>query len=712
MTFSKPAGISPPKATKRPVTRRDHGVATVDDYGWLRADNWQEVMRDPAALPAEIRAHLEAENAYQRAVMADTEALQATLLAEMKGRIREDDSSPPMPDGPWAYGTRFVAGAEHPIMFRVPRNGGPELKLLNGDEEAAGKEFFRLGGSIHSSDHRWLAWACDEKGSELYIVRFRDLETGRDLPWTVADTSGGGVFSEAGGMFFYTRVDDNHRPSKVFRRRFAQAGAADELVFEEADPGMFVSVGMTHSKRFIVIDSHDHETSQAWLIAADAPQVEMKLVAARRPDTRYEIEECGGKLYILTNCDGAKDFKIVTAPAGDPGPGNWTDLIPHVPGRLILDHAVFQRHLVRLERENGLPRIVVRRLADGVEHAIAFDEEAYSLGMGGALEFDTDTIRFTYSSMRTPTRTYDYNMESRQRVLVKEQEVPSGHDPENYVTRRIFARARDGETIPVTLLYHRRTTLDGSAPCLLYGYGSYGITVPAAFNTNLLSLVDRGFVYAVAHVRGGMAKGFAWYEAGKRLQKPNTFHDFIAAAEHLIATRYTGARRIVIHGGSAGGLLVGAVLNQRPDLFAGAIGEVPFVDVLNTMLDASLPLTPPEWPEWGNPIASKEDFEMIRSYAPYENLHPESYPPVLAVAGLTDPRVTYWEPAKWIARLRENNTGDAPIMLRTHMGAGHAGSPGRFAKLSDIALVYAFAIRCANAPETLPLEREPIDVAG
>ncbi len=699
MTFLKPSQPVPPKAAKHTVVRRDHGVETVDDYAWLRAANWQEVMRNPAALNGEIRAHLEAENEYQQAVLANTAALQETLLGEMKGRIREDDSSPPMPDGDWAYGSRYVVAGEHPILFRLPRDGGSETVLLDADKEAAGKEFFRLGGSSHSPDHRWLAWADDEKGSELYSIRFRDLSRGNDLPQIIPDTSGGGVFSADSKTYFYTWVDENHRPAKVFRRDFAAENPVDELVYEETDSGMFIAVGRTQSNRFIVIDSHDHETSQAWLIPADRPQAKPFPVATRQPETRYSIEECDGILYILTNCEGAKDFKIVTAPVDDPGAENWRDLIAHRRGRLILDHSVYKRHLVRLEREDGLPRIVVRRLSDGAEHEIAFDEDAYSLGVAGSLEFDTDVIRFTYSSMTTPTRTYDYDMESRQRVLVKEQEVPSGHRPADYVTRRIFAPAGDGETVPLTLLHHVSTPIDGTAPCLLYGYGSYGITIPAAFNANMLSLADRGFVCAVAHVRGSMAKGYAWYEAGKRLSKANTFNDFVASAEYLAKSRYASPRRIVIQGGSAGGMLIGAVINMRPDLFAGAIGEVPFVDVLNTMLDDSLPLTPPEWPEWGNPIVSKEDFEMILSYSPYNNIRRVAYPPVLAVAGLTDPRVTYWEPAKWIARLREMSTGNSPILLRTHMGAGHAGSPGRFSRLADIALVYAFAIRCVGASD-------------
>ena len=680
-----------PRAERRPSASNHHGIEKADDYAWLRADNWQEVMRDPAALDPAIRAHLEAENAWQKAVMAGTEELQKQLVKEMRGRIKEDDSSVPMRDGAFSYGMRYVEGGEQPLYFRVPAAGGAEEVLLDGDREAAGKEYFRLGGVDHSSDHRLLAWAYDDKGSEYYTVRFRDIASGADREETIADAAGGGSFTPDGRHFFYTRLDDNHRPSRIFLHRMG-GSEEDVLIHEESDPGFFLNAGLTQSRNWIVIDSRDHETSKGWLLPSGDPRGKAVLVAEREPGVEYSIDEGDGTLYILTNRGGAKDFKIVTAPANRPGPENWTDFIGHQPGRLILGHSVFKRHLVWLERENGLPKIVIRRLADGETHAIAFDEEAYSLGLGGAYEFDTNTIRFTYSSMTTPTQYFDYDMETRERRLLKVQEVPSGHVPGDYVTRRLMAPAEDGEMVPVSLIHRRDLPLDGGAPCLLYGYGSYGITSPAAFNTNCLSLVDRGFVYAIAHVRGGKDKGFAWYESGKRGMKVNTFTDFVAAARHLCAAGYTAPGRIVAQGGSAGGPLMGAVANMAPELFAGIVAEVPFVDVLNTMLDASLPLTPPEWPEWGNPLASPEDYRTIASWCPYENVRTQPYPPILAIAGLTDPRVTYWEPAKWVARLRECNSDDTPILLRTNMGAGHGGASGRFARLDEIAISYAFAL--------------------
>jgi oligopeptidase B len=375
---------------------------------------------------------------------------------------------------------------------------------------------------------------------------------------------------------------------------------------------------------------------------------------------------------------------------------NWREVLPHRPGRLILGIVAYAGHLVRMEREDGLQRIVVRRLSDGGEHAIVFDEEAYSLGISKGYEFDTTTLRFTYSSLTTPAQVYDYDMQTRARILRKAQEVPSGHDPADYVTRRVLAPAPDGQAVPVSLLYRKDTPLDGSAPLLLYGYGAYGIAIPAAFATTRLSLVDRGFVFAVAHVRGGKDKGYRWYTEGKREKKPNTFTDFIAAGEYLAQQGYTRRGRIVAHGGSAGGMLMGAVANMAPDLFLGIIADVPFVDVLNTMLDENLPLTPPEWPEWGNPLASRDDFAVIRSYSPYDNVAAKAYPHIFAYAGLTDPRVTYWEPAKWIARLRARNTSDSLILLKTNMQAGHGGASGRFEQLKELAVDFAFALKIAG----------------
>lgn len=682
----------PPRAQARPQTHQTHGISRQDDYGWLRADNWQEVMRDPSVLDPDIRAYLEAENAYQDAIMEPTRELQEKLFAEMRGRIKEDDSSVPAPDGKFAYGMKFETGGQQPIFFRTPRDGGEETILLHGDKEADGKAYFRIGGASQSPDHKLLAWAYDDKGSEYYSLQIRDVASGKDLDYSIADTGGGGVFSTDGRFVFYVRLDDNHRPSKLFRHEIGTDPAGDVLVHEEEDAGFFMGVGKTQSGDTILIDIHDHETSEVWMIPADQPELPPVLIAPRDTGVEYSVEDHGDTLYILTNLGDAEDFKIVTAPKATPGREFWSDLVQHKPGCLILSHCVYKTFITRLEREDGLPRIVIRRLADNIEHSVEFDEEAYSLGLGGGYEFDTTVIRFSYSSMTTPSQTFDYDVQTRERLLRKEQEVPSGHDASDYVTRRLMAPAADGETVPVSILYHKDTKLDGSAPLLLYGYGSYGITIPASFNTNSLSLVDRGFVYAIAHIRGGKDKGFRWYKDGRRETKKNTFTDFIAAADHLVAEKFTAHDRIVAQGGSAGGMLMGAVSNMAPDKFGGIIAEVPFVDVLETMLDDTLPLTPPEWPEWGNPITDKTAYEYIASYSPYDNVGAKDYPAILAVAGLTDPRVTYWEPAKWVAKLRAVKSGDSLLMLKTNMEAGHGGASGRFDRLKEVALVQAFAL--------------------
>ncbi|WP_417680224.1 S9 family peptidase [Roseibium sp.] len=687
---------APPRADARPLTLETHGIKRQDDYAWLRDDNWQEVMRDPSVLDSDIRAYLEAENAYQKAVMAPTEALQETLYAEMRGRIKEDDSSVPAPDGPYAYGIKYVTGGQHPQFVRTSRDGSDEAVLLDGDKEAEGKAYFRIAGASHSVDHGMLAWSFDDKGSEFYTLRLRDLTTGKDAGYDLKDTFGGGVFSADGRYLFYVRQDQNHRPSKLFRHEVGADPETDVLVYEEQDPGFFMSVGKTQSGDTILVHIHDHETSEVRTISAHRPLDPPHLIAARDTGVEYSVEDNGEYYYILTNVDDAEDFKIVTAPKATPGREFWTDLVPHKPGRLILSHDVYKTFMVRLEREDGLPRIVIHRLADNIEHRIAFDEEAYSLGLSGGYEFDTTMIRFSYSSMTTPSRVYDYNVETRERVLRKEQEVPSGHDPDNYVTRRLHAPAVDGETVPVSVLYHKDTPLDGSAPCLLYGYGAYGMSMPASFSTSALSLVDRGFVYAIAHVRGGKDKGFAWYKAGRRENKKNTFTDFISAADHLVAEKFTAHDRIIAQGGSAGGQLMGAVANMAPEKFAGIIAEVPFVDVLSTMLDDTLPLTPPEWPEWGNPITDEAAYRYIASYSPYDNVEAKDYPAIFAVGGLTDPRVTYWEPAKWVAKLRAKKTGDSLLMLKTNMEAGHGGASGRFDSLKEVALVQAFALMVAG----------------
>ena len=687
----------PPRADKRPRVETWHGYEKRDDYHWLKAPNWQEVMHDPSLLPAEIRAFLEGENAYHEAVMADTRALQDKLFAELKGRIKEDDSSVPAPDGVYDYYSSYVTGGQHPRYCRKPRGkDGPEQLLLDGNELAKGREYFRFGGIDLSPDQNLIAWSFDGNGSEFYELHVRDAATGTEHKDVLENTTGEATWTADGRSYFYTLQDDNHRPLKTFRHHLGTEQSADTLIYEEKDTGKFTGVGKTNSEKWITISIHDHDTSEIWLIDAENPDDKPRIVAPRVEGIEYDVEHRADQFIIRTNEGGAEDYKLVTAPVSDPRKENWQDLIPHRPGIFIVSYIVLKDWLIRMERENALPRIVVRNMESGEEHAIAFDEEAYSLGFGEMREFDTNTLRFTYSSPTTPAQVYDYDMKTRSRVLRKTQEVPSGHDPSHYVTRRLMAHAHDGETIPVTLLYRKDAKLDGSEPVWLYGYGSYGISMPAGFNTNILSLVNRGFIYATAHIRGGQEKGRRWYTDGKMAKKQNSFRDFISCAKFLIDKGYTAKGNIVAQGGSAGGMLMGAVANMAPDLFRGIIAEVPFVDVLTTMLDDTLPLTPPEWPEWGNPIASKEAYENIMAYSPYDRVEAKPYPNILAVGGLTDPRVTYWEPAKWVAKLRELKTDDNLLLFKTNMGAGHGGASGRFDRLKEVAFVYAFGLKVAG----------------
>ncbi|MGO9359438.1 MAG: S9 family peptidase [Xanthobacteraceae bacterium] len=686
------SAVSPPVAERRPHPVSRHGITVADDYAWLKDANWQEVLHDPAALAPEIRAHLVAENAYTDSVLGHTAALQKALVAEMRGRIKEDDSSVPSPDGPFAYFRKFRDGGQHQLIGREPRGGGAAEMILDGDALAAQSAFFQFGDARHSPDHAREAWSADTKGSEYFSIRVRDWASGKDLEDLIEETDGSVVWTTDSKAFYYVRLDENHRPMRVYRHRLGTAQADDVLVYEEPDAGWFTHVHESTSGRFCVIAGGDHETSEQRLIDLGQPDAAPRLVAARQEGVQYSLADRGDQLFILTNADKAIDFKIVTAPLASPERANWRDLIAHRAGVYILDIDLYSGHLVRLERNDALPSIVIRDLSTGDEHAIAFAEAAYALDTIGSYEFDTTSLRFSYSSMTTPSEVFDYDMVTRERRLRKRQEIPSGHDPAHYVTTRIMAKADDGAEVPISILYRRDLNRDGSAPLLLYGYGSYGHAIPASFSANRLSLVDRGFVYAIAHIRGGSDKGWAWYLDGKRDHKTNSFDDFAAAARALIAANYTSAKRIVGHGGSAGGMLMGAVANRAGELFAGIVAEVPFVDVLNTMLDDSLPLTPPEWPEWGNPIADEAAFRTILSYSPYDNVAAKPYPAILAMAGLTDPRVTYWEPAKWVARLRATMTGGGPVLLRTNLDAGHGGASGRFNRLDEVALVYAFAL--------------------
>lgn len=688
--------IPGPRAEKRPTEITFHGHTRIDEYAWLRADNWQEVLRDPSRLDPALRSHLEAENAYVRQLMADTSELQKKLFAEMRDRIKEDDSSVPMKHGPYAYGVDYREGGQHPRYFRTPRDGGEKRVLIDGDALAEGKAYFQVGAVDPSPSHDFLLWSYDDKGSEYYTIRIRNPESLEDLPDMIEGTGGDGCFSADGHGFWYIQLDENHRPAKLFFHEIGKPASDDRLIFENTDAGFFMSVDDSPLNDWIVLSLHDHETSECYLIPATDPSAAPRLVAPRREGIIYDLEPAGDEFFILTNVDGYKDFKVMSAPASDPRPENWREVIPHEKGRLILAIQAYENYLVRLERKDGSPRIVLRDRRTGKEETIAFDEEAYALGLVGAREYDTEVIRFTYSSLTTPEQLYDYNMRTGERTLLKTQEVPSGHNPDDYVTRRLMAPAPDGELVPISLVHRKGLKLDGSAPCLLYGYGSYGISIPASFRTNILSLVDRGFVFAIAHIRGGKEKGWDWYENGKRAKKTNTFTDFIACGRHLVREGYTSHDRMVAEGGSAGGMLMGAVANMAPEDFCAIVAQVPFVDILNTMLDDTLPLTPPEWPEWGNPIVSKEDYDTILAYSPYDNVHEQPYPAILALAGLTDPRVTYWEPAKWVARLRDKTTSGNPILFRVNLDAGHGGAAGRFSRLEEIAFCYAFTLKAVG----------------
>ena len=687
----------PPTARRDPKAIEQLGRVRVDEYAWMKDDNWQEVMRDPALLRADIREHLETENAYTKAMMASTKALQETLYQEMRGRMKEDDASVPSPDGPWDYYRRFETGAQHPKFARRPRGGeGPEQILLDVDAQAQGKAFYKVISAHHAPTHDLLAYAVDEQGSEIYSVYVKALVSGETLGTTITNCTGDFCWSPCSHFLFWTFRDDNGRPSKIYRR--PARGGEDVLVYDEPDDGFFLGVGVSESRAFILIHAGNGSQSEYHVIPASDPCAAPAVFHPREPDLLYTPTHWNGRWHVLTNAEGAVDFKVMVCEPAQTARAHWREFLAHEPGRYIMDLDATKDFLVRAERVTALPRIVVRH-RDGGEHAIAIDEEAFNLELLGGYEYETNTQRYIYESPTTPPQWFDYDMAARTRVLRKTQEIPSGHDASKYEARRMFAPAPDGKQIPITILMKRGQKLDGSAPLFLYGYGSYGISLDADFSIRRFSLVDRGWIYAIAHVRGGADMGFGWFQDGRCFAKLNTFGDFVACAELLITQGYGRAGNIVCEGRSAGGLLMGAVANMRPDLWAGIIGGVPFIDVLNTMSDTSLPLTPPEWPEWGNPLESAEAYDYIASYCPYSNIGPKPYPAILSVGGLTDPRVTYWEPAKWAAKLRAHTTSGRPVLLKMNMGAGHAGAAGRFEFLRELAHDYAFALKAVGAEE-------------
>lgn len=688
-----------PIAARRPVAVRHHGLEVVDDYAWLRTSKWRDVLADPSVLETEIQAHLEAENVYAEAVLRPQRALRKKIAREIESREADEDASLPDPDGPWLYFTHLPDDGEHEQLCRRPRDGGPATVLLDGDEEARGRSYFDLADAIHSPDHKLLAYAVDHSGNERYTLRVRDLETGETLS-TIEDGSGDFAWALDSRTLFYVRIDAENRPLEVWRHRIGSPSSDDVLVHRESNPAYDLTVDRTQSGKFIRIVSDHHLSTEVWLVDAAVPDSVPMRVAPRSEGHTYTVEHFGDRLVVLTNWGDAEEKRICLGPIAPDAQETWTVLVDARAGHRIKDMAVLARYCVRVEETETGPSVVARRWSDGSEHEVELDPGMQAVDIEAGLEFDTDFIRITQSSMSIPERTTDYDLAQLKSALHRAPRTRRRSRWSRYVTQRLFAPSNDGELVPITLLHRADLLLDGSAPLFLEGYGAYGDALETSFEAGRFSLVDRGFVYALAHVRGGNEKGEKWYAAGRHHGKPQSIRDYVAVAEHLAAERYTSRGRIVAYGESAGGLLVAAALNSAPDLFLGVIADVPFVDVLNTLLDADLALTPGEWPEFGNPLASQEDFELILSYSPYENVRSASYPPVLAVASLTDQRVTYWEPAKWIARLRERSTSASPMLLVTQQHGGHGGPSSRSDKTDVQARAYAFAISLADTVVT------------
>jgi oligopeptidase B len=680
------AALAPPVARIVPRVETVHGELRVDDYFWLRDRG------DPDAL-----AYLEAENRYTAGVMRHTEGLQERLYQEMRQRIKETDLSVPERLDDYFYYSRTEAGGQYPIYCRRPGELGDEEILLDQNPLAAGHGYFRLGASAVSPDHRLLAYSVDTSGAEEFTLFIKDLGTGALFPESIVSTSHDVAWANDSRTLFYTALDQAHRPCRLYRHLVGTNPAEDVLVYFEPDASFFLDISRTRSRAYLLLDISSHSTSEVRFVSADRPEDSFRIVQPREPGIEYTVSHNGDRFFITTN-DAAPNFRLVQAPVATPGREHWSPVLPYRPEVKLDTTDAFKKHLVVYERASGFRQIRVLDLAAGEEHLISFPEPVYTVRAHANPEFDTTLLRFTYTSLVTPSSVVDYDMAGRTWTVRKQTEVLGGYDPSLYRSERLSATAPDGTAVPISLVYRIPLQHEGQRPLLLNAYGAYGMSYDPAFSSNTLSLLDRGFVVAIAHVRGGEEMGRPWYEGGRRLNKRNSFTDFIAAAEYLIDQGYSSADRLVIRGGSAGGLLVGAVTNMRPELFRAVLAEVPFVDVVSTMLDASLPLTVIEYDEWGNPN-DRASYEYIRSYSPYDNVEARRYPQMLVTAGLNDPRVAYWEPAKWTAKLRAKKTDNNRLLLRTNMGAGHGGASGRYDYLREIAFKYAFVLDVLSLPE-------------
>ena len=669
----------PPIAKQKPEKLIKHNDERIDNYFWLRNPEDSEVI-----------AYLEAENDYTKAKMAPTEGLQKKLYDEMLSRIKETDLSVPYRKGDYSYYSRTEEGKDYPIYCR--KQGSLDTQeeiILDQNKLAESYEYFSIGILSVSPNHNILAYSVDTSGAEQYTLFFLDLTTRKLYAESIPNTYYSSAWGNDNQTFFYTKIDDTNRPYQLWRHSLG-SDAADVLVYQEDEESFFLSVGKTRSQAYIVLDLDSQITSEVHYLDADNPTEEFQIIAPREAGVEYGIEHHSDRFYITTN-EEAINFKLMEAPVTAPGKENWQVVIPHREDIMLSGVSAFADHLIIFERKAGLPTVRVQQFSTGEEHELSFPEPTYSVRESTNPEFNTSTWRFSYSSLVTPSSVFDYNLVTRERELKKEQEVLGGYDRSQYISQRLLATAKDGTQVPISMVYKQGVEPDGKNPLFLTGYGSYGVSYPASFSSIRLSLLDRGIIYAIAHIRGGQEMGRKWYEDGKFLHKKNTFTDFITCGEYLIEENWTASDRLVISGGSAGGLLMGAVVNMRPDLFKAVVADVPFVDVVTTILDESLPLTVIEWDEWGNPN-DKTYYDYMKSYSPYDNVEAKNYPDMLILGGLNDTRVKYWEPAKWTAKLRELKTDNNILLLKTNMGAGHGGASGRYESLKETAFEYAFLL--------------------
>jgi oligopeptidase B len=682
--MDKPVEVpAPPIAEQRPYSYERHGMTIEDPWHWLRDPKYPEV-DDP-----DVLAYLHLENAYFETWAGQHKELIEQLYDEMKGRIKEDDSSVPLRDGDWLYWWAFKPGAQYRSWYRKPVGGGEDELIFDEPAEAHGNHYFRLGALEVSPDGKLLATLADYDGSERFQLRIRDVATGKDIETVTTVGIGQPVWTSDSAGVVFNEVNEHWRS---YRARFHRLGApADEdiTLYEETEElGFSVGVHKTKDKSLIIVSTGDNATNEVRFVSADDPSQPLTLVSRRKPNREYHVDAAHGKLWIHTNDDHV-NFRIAEADVATPE--EWRTVVPGSDRVYLTGIAAYRDHLAISSRVDGLDQLLLRTY-EGAEKRIPFEEASYTAFFHGNPEFAPDAYRLGYSSMVTPMTTYDFDPATAALTVRKVQEIPSGYDPSQYATERLMVDSRDGVKVPVSVVYRKGFEQDGAGKLFLYAYGAYGHAIPPVFNSNRISLLDRGWACAIAHIRGGDDLGHQWFLDGKLAKRTNTFNDFVDVAKGLVAAKFTRPGRIAINGGSAGGELMGAVVNSDPDLWGAVVADVPFVDVLNTMLDDTLPLTPGEWPEWGNPITDREAFETIRGYSPYDNVKAQDYPPMLITGGLTDPRVTYWEPAKWAARLRATKTDDNLLLLKINMGAGHGGKSGRWEKLHEIAETYGFIL--------------------